>query len=478
VGGDNDAITVTVTGDPLTGITSAPLNLTPSFAPTDTDYVWYCAQGTNSLTIELSSSGTITSGNESGSQLSVPLDVVNDQAVIVVGPDGTQYWIRCLPAEFPHLKITAHGESEPTYYLTGTFQHGLNPGYPMVLNSYGTPVWYLEDVPGSAQDVELLPGTHTIAWAHSHDPYNLYNLDTDTLSTLKPPVPVTDPHELFTDTDGDEWMFSSPVRTGYDLASIGFPTVSNIVDCVVQELNPKHQLIWEWTASDHVSPDEADSLANETGDQGVPAIDVYHCNSIDVDPVDPDNVMVSMRDVGVFLINKATGNVIWKLGGTSVPPMGGEPVLKIVGDPEGMIQGQHDARFQPDDEISLFDDHTDAPGVARAIQYGIDTSDETATMTWEYAAGSSSDSMGSVRRYDANSMPYDEAGTDYLGPKETVVDWGHGVPRAGFSVIDDSNRLLLKVTFPSKVVGNRAQMVPVGALDLTELRDSAGLTYP
>jgi hypothetical protein len=492
-GGADNAVMVKVTGAPLTGVTSSAVALTPSWSAADTDYVWYCANGTNDITLDLSSSGTITSGGKSGTKLSIPVSVVNNQAVVLDAPGGTQYWMRCLPSTFPHLTIGGDGKATPGYYLTGAYNNTRIKvaGYPMILNSYGTPVWYLTGVPQpGGQNVELLPGTHTVAWASGDWDdayYNLYNLDADTLTKLNPPVPVPDAHELYTDRSGDHWMISRPVSTTdpatgqpWDLSSIGFPTIHAIANCVLQELSPTGKLLWEWKADNYVSPDESTKLASEHEDQGVKAVDVYHCNSIDVNPLHPDNILVSMRNVGVYLIDKLTGKPEWKLGGTSVAPQSGEPQLKILDDPETTISGQHDARFEPDGNISMFDDHTSLSGAARGVQYAIDTKAHTATMDWEYTTptGDSDASMGSLRRYDADTTTYDQSGSAYTGPVESVIDWGHGAPTTGFVVVGNSGTVLLDVTMPGGVLGNRAEKVPVTALELKELRDSAGTAYP
>jgi hypothetical protein len=143
---------------------SSPLVLSPAFSPSDTDYVWYCAGGTNQLTLQLSSDGTITSRGETGSAISLSVSVVNNQAVVIRAPSGVHYWIRCLPAAFPQFTVTQSTDESSRYYFTETFKNAKSPGYPLILNSHGTPVWYLNRVPGSSQNAQLLPGAHTVAW--------------------------------------------------------------------------------------------------------------------------------------------------------------------------------------------------------------------------------------------------------------------------------------------------------------------------
>ena len=353
----------------------------------------------------------------------------------------------------------------------------------MILNQYGTPVWYLNGVPDSAQDVELLPHTHTIEWASDRLGYfNFYNLDSETATTFVPPLGAFDGHEFYVDPSGNEWMFADPLRTGYNLSDIGLPKEHAIVDCEVQELSPTGSLLWTWDAAQHVNPDETDGQGGVSRKGSQPAADVYHCNSIDVDPLDENNILVSMRNVGVIQIDKSTGKIDWKIASLDVKtaPMDGEPALSVVGDPEGGIIGQHDARFQPNGDVSIFDDHSRTAGAARGIQYTIDAAADTATMDWEYAApsGSNSASMGSARRYDVNFEPYDQSGSAYAGPQQTIIDWGHGSPLAGFTVLDPSNAVEMTLQFPKGVVGNRAVILPLTDLSLTELRDSAGTALP
>lgn len=478
-GGNKSATLITVGGSTLTNISSSGEQLTPTFSSTDTDYVWHCNATIDNITLHLTSAGTISVGTAHGAKLTIELTVHPNQAVIVVAPDKVQYWIRCLPVTFPHLTVLDTGKAEPGYYVTGSFSTPKVRGYPMILNSHGTPVWYVSSMPGSAQDVELLPGTHTVAWAES-TAYHIYNLDTQQMRTMVPPEKAFDGHELFRDQTGDYWMISRPIVSGVTLAAIGYPTVHSIDDCIIQQISPNGKMLWKWNAINYVSPDEANKLAGVKVVNGTKVADVYHCNSIDVNPTNPNRVLVSMRQAGVFLINKKTKQIIWKLGGTAVAPLDHEPVIRVVGTSEGGFIGQHDARFQPNGKISMFDDHTRTTGAARGIVYSINSANNTASPVWQYVApsGENVDAMGSFRRYDSSTLTFDEAGVGYAGPVETVVDWGAGIPRAGFTVISDKGNLLLRVEFPAGIKGNRGTKAPETSLTLSELRNSAGLPFP
>src|ERR1700730_4204448 len=79
-GGSVDALTVQVTGAPLSNITSSPLSLSPSFAPTITDYVWRCQSGINTLQMTLTavSGGTITVAGRGGNTVTAQESLIEN----------------------------------------------------------------------------------------------------------------------------------------------------------------------------------------------------------------------------------------------------------------------------------------------------------------------------------------------------------------------------------------------------------------
>jgi hypothetical protein len=293
----------------------------------------------------------------SGQPVTISLAVLPNQAIVIYAdsPDGTgttQYWIRCLPPDFPALQVNHAGPASPGwtpgYYFTGNITSSDGAFYAMALDGNGVPVWY-QKVPG-AINVQLLPND-TIAWTAGHgfgigappvgDDYTAFALNTQSVSSLPAAVFPTDPHELTMLPNGDRMMISTPI-VSRDLSPLGngsgdvpaSAADNTISDCVVQEVNPGNQAVWTWDAAQHIGLDEVNTFGSgpDAGPpwmlnqiEGAPAADIFHCNSVavDEDPSSPyfGDVLVSMRDLNaVFLIDRATGDVVWKLGGTDFTP--------------------------------------------------------------------------------------------------------------------------------------------------------------
>ncbi|MFI5282102.1 MAG: aryl-sulfate sulfotransferase [Candidatus Dormibacterales bacterium] len=346
---------------------------------------------------------------------------------------------------------------------------GGSSAYAMVLDNNGTPVWYQKSADLGALDVTLL-SDGTIAWATNEgggvgtDPnaaFNDFDLRTGVMRELKAPVPPMDFHELHQMPNGDLMMLSSPLKSDVDLTPLGFSSSATIIDCVIQEVRPNGQLVWEWRASDHISPGESTHPLTMTVN-GQSVYDIFHCNSIDTDTT-LDRVLLSSRHTdAVYLIDKASGKIIWKMGGNS-PNHDNAQFLTITNDPEGAFHAQHDARFEPDNDISLYDDQTwDAHLAARGVEYHVDPAAGTATLVWSYASpdGHNAIATGSFRRLD--------------GGNDNVIGWGYKANTL-FTEVDAAGNVMLNVTFPGGDFIYRVQKVPITAIDHALLRATAGL---
>ncbi|HWD54550.1 MAG TPA: aryl-sulfate sulfotransferase [Acidimicrobiales bacterium] len=524
---------VAVDGAPLGGVAvAAPYTLNPAFSPATTDYYVACHAGSNELSLTLTGSeGPISvSTNQAaspapGASVNISLEVAPNQAIVLYAPSPggvagtTQYWVRCIPPDFPALQVNQAGPASPGwtpgYYYTGNLATANGVHYAMVLDGNGVPVWYQKLPTGDTGPSNVEPlSNDTIAWSPNAGPgfgagdnisaYTGFDLSTQTtIASLPAAVTPTDPHELTPLPNGDRMMISTPLMTK-DLTTLGngvggassSEANNTVVDCVVQEVNPSNQAVWTWDAQTHIGLDETNTLSGLPfagpawglgQPDGVPAADIYHCNSVAVDEDSSSpyfgDVLVSMRHLNaVFLIDRTTGNVVWKLGGTAFTSHDPETTqdvpaqrLAITGDSETQFCGQHDARLVPTpnpavEDVSVYDDHTNCGGAARGVEYALDLGAGTATPDWQYAQpdGLAAAATGSFRRTPD--------GANDIGSGSSVIGWGFSVGfPSGFTEVDSSGHVLCDIRFAVDGL-YRAIKVDASQVNLQLLRQTAGWT--
>jgi hypothetical protein len=488
-----DAIDSGPPGPMLASLTVSPLTLEPAFAPDVHDYYVRCAAGTNSLTVSVTAAGyattNITSPAASGpaQEQTVTLDVLENQAIVAtatLGPASTEYWVRCLPHDFPLISTTLHPEAGAPpagYYFIGNVfkSNAPNPpdgSYGMVLDVRGTPVWYGRTVQGNfgAKLVELLdPNTIVYVpnfgdtlgeYVGSFELHTLNPVGVRYLATVGMPL---DTHELRIAHNGDYLLFASPIVGGFDLGPYdgGFGPDANVLDCVLQELSPDGGLVWQWTASDHVDIVKETTQPGNitvTNDAGKPvvALEAFHCNSIDEDP--NGDLLVSMRNLdAVFLVSRATGTMIWKMGGTAYNKDNATHIT-VENDPLHGFYRQHHVTFQPDGTITVFDDETSRGNVpARGLQLTVSPDAGSATIVWQADEKPSTIGMGSVT---------------ILPDGSHVIGWGYpaipNIPQmTEFNAAGDD---VLDFYYPGGDSSYRALKVQATAVDLETLRTSIG----
>lgn len=464
-GAPADTTNVGDSSSSVISISTWPLLMQPSFSPDIENYVVHCASGTNNVTLSTTdASGTID----------LALTMLEDHAVVVAG----KYWIRCLPHDFPVIYPMQHsdvGVPTPGWYLLGNAVIAPTyAGFAMVLDTNGTPVWY--ERAGTVLDIEsfttntlsFMPaGTAPFGWNVDIN-FNMLSLSTGAAVSVGALAgDATDGHDLRLLPNGDHLVLSYPIEDGVDLLGLAtygtnLPLSDGVTmaDCQVQEVDPFGNLVWSWLASDHIDPVKESLEPTPYAVNGETVIDVFHCNSIDVDS--SGNLLVSSRHMNsVFYIDKASGKIQWKLGGTAYNK-DGAAIIAVTGDREGSFQMQHDARFEANGDISVFDDHGEVAGagVARGIEYALDHTANTATIAWEYDGTTQSAYMGSFRRYSDG---------------ENVIGWG-GTPdwRALTEITPDGGDVL-DIYFAKGNSSYRSVKVPITQLDIDVMRASVGL---
>jgi hypothetical protein len=488
---------------------SVPMPLVPSFSSSVHDYYVRCVEGPNPLSIAMQASRGASSllvGPEVSPSLpaqTVSLNVNENQAVVAAAIKGsatTEYWVRCLPHDMPAMRMTPHPEAgtpPPGYYLVGTFLIGDweaagVAGYAMVLNGDGVPVWYMRQINGSTvYDVDnIVDGAISFFGYRSAAPgqFELFHLNPPSLSLIGPTATWVSLHDFRVIPAGYAVEIVH-VMKDVDLTglTVSLPNGraralgpgSAIWDYGILEFDKTGKVLWTWDAFEHIDPVKETTATEYQGvtSEGGTIVDTEHLNSIDVDPAN-GNILVSARDTNaLFYIDRTTGKILWKLGGTAYSKDGAAHVP--VSDP---FVGQHDARLQPGwstdcggrGQISLFDDKTDTSLPARGVLYNVVVGTEEcgakdagprapgATVAWQYAQTGNTNFLGSFRISPDGSR---------------VVCWGWtSTPKSVFTEVDANGHDLLDFDFTDgTAVSYRVIKVPLSAFDLNVLHSTAGL---
>jgi hypothetical protein len=437
--------------------------LYPSFNTSVTDYVSRCdSSAPVQVSVSAPADTTVSVGGAPAASGDFTAEVTRDvgQSFTIVVQTSSQapstYSVRCLPADFPSLTGQTSGPTQAEYYITVPLPNGAKAkSYPTIFDDHGVPVWW--GPPTNTYFATLLEGK--IAWTINTSPggaeeHNLDGSIARTINTNNPAGGLSDGHDVLHLPNGNDVMVTNVPRSPVDLTALGGPPTATVLDQVIQELKPDGTVAWSWDTYDHIPPSEMDSQWNQTFIvNGSSPYDVYHWNSIEFTGT---GFILSFRHLdAVYNIDKTTGNVAWKLGGSPRAEslvVNNDPVFSG-GDHFG---GQHDARLLSDGTVTLHDNGSNRGRPPRAVRYQIDTSatPPTATLVEQLLDPliASSFCCGSARKLD---------GGDW------VMGWG-GTNTATEMAPDGTREVLLQ--FGDGKILYRTIPVPFGQLDLGALR--------
>ncbi len=445
----------------------------PAFSPDQHDLAVRCTAGSNSITVRATAAlGATVSVAAADQPAPVPvgasavtsLALAENGAFVVragrPGAPGDEYWVRCLPHDFPPVAVQRTDVARPGWYLTDdAFPSAGSPygHFMMILDDHGAPVWYHRVAAPSVNLTRLADGS--LAWtqllgqgfgdgSHPDGAVEVHALDGTLLRTIKAVGSFTDHHDITELPNGNIVVVTYVQRAGVDLTAIGMGTNQTVWDGHLQEIDPAGNVVWTWKSEDHIPVSDT---TYPLVFPGVTGVDLVHINSVQLAP-DGDLIVSARHTDTVYKIRRnATGDVVWRVGGRSSD-------VRFVDDPDNGFGRQHDAQLLPDGHLRVFDNRTELPGAPRSAEYALDFAARTATLVGERqdAAVPVSFGVGSARSLDG----------------DLVITWGGSTNPVSIEVDGQGReiqRTTMGVAFPY-----RTKKLPLDAFDIGALRATAG----
>jgi len=437
--------------------------LFPEFDRAEARYVSRCGRGATPIRVEAGPQTTVAVGSAepSGGEIEVDPGVRpgEDFPIVVHAADTREtYRVRCLPADFPSWKFEELGPIDPGLFVVSFRPSRDARPWVIVFDHEGVPRWWY--TPRSrALWAQVLDGG-TVSWARSFgdgyglDPrmaHEVRSVSGRLVRTVRTKGEIVDGHEFRELENGNVLVDTYAPGGRVDLSRFGGPESASAVFAEVQEIDPEGRVVWRWNSRRHVGLEETgrwwrNVLSNGKNTGGVATFDPVHVNSIELRG--QDEVVVSMRHTdAIYGIERSTGHIVWKLGGTETPVS-----LRVVGDPaEKLFGGQHDARVGENGDLSVYDNGKDRPRRPRVVSYSLDLERRTATYL-----GQLNDPRIETSHCCGSARPLSGGGW--------LVSWGDNPLVTAF---DRDERVAFRLRLPVSTF--RAVPVPEGATSVAAL---------
>jgi hypothetical protein len=238
---------------------------------------------------------------------------------------------------------------------------------------------------------------------------------------------TSDVHEFLL-TPANTALLLSTRAVPMNLTPYGGPSNGYVQDFAVQEIDLQtNNVVFFWDALKNiplVNSFEPASSASSSGN----IWDAYHLNSVGLTD-SPADILVSGRNTStIYRINKPTGRIVWQLGGK-------QSNFAIESGAE--FSWQHDARFLPNNVVSMFDDNccennggSVPPGTppSHGLFLQLDLTNMTASLQTEYY-------------HDPNLNIGSQGNAQSLADGNVFIGWGqsayYGEFAPGGNTVDD-----------------------------------------
>ncbi|HET9253122.1 MAG TPA: aryl-sulfate sulfotransferase [Candidatus Eisenbacteria bacterium] len=336
-----------------------------------------------------------------------------------------------VPPDFPRIQTTLPGIPAPGRIFLGSFSQS-DPSaasYLMILENDGTPVFHRR-LPSRGFDFKLQPDGRLTYFDPTFDGFYALDSTYTVVDSFQCGNGLTtDFHDLLVLPNGHALLMSYETRimdmTAYDPK--GWPN-AEVVGLVIQEIDRAKNVVFEWKSWDHFDVTDATGIS-----LGNRRVDYVHGNSLDLDR--DGNLLLSSRSLNeVTKISRATGEVLWRLGGKRNQfqfKEGATPFYR-----------QHSARSVGDGRLLLYDNgNFHSPPYSRAVEYEIDEVEMGVKEVWEY-------------RHEPDVFGAFSGSVQRLPNGNTLVGWGSTTPT--LTEVDPKGDVVYELTFDPGIFSYRA----------------------
>lgn len=361
-----------------------------------------------------------------------------------------------LPADFPSSRFESLRPAPPGLFVVTFSSSADQRPWVIVFDTKGVPRWWYNPDTRALWGQILANGD--LVWARSFgdgyglDPRMAHEVRSESgrlLRLVRTGGSIVDGHEYRQLPNGNVLLDTYVPETA-DLRRFGGPKLAAIASAEVQEVDPAGKVLWHWNSRGHIGLRETgrwwrNVLSNPRRRLHREIFDPVHINSIE--PRGSEVVISTRHTDAVYGIDRATGEINWKLGGIRTGKS-----LRVTGDPATkLLGGQHDARIDRRGRLTVFDNGKDRPRRPRVVFYRLDLKQRRAIYRGQLndPEVKRSHCCGSARELNGGGW---------------LVSWGDNPLVTGF---DRAGRIAFRLHLPASTF--RAVPAPPGATSVAQL---------
>jgi hypothetical protein len=313
---------------------------------------------------------------------------------------------------------------------------------PLIIDGSGEPVWFhpLRDATADAFnfEVQTYRGEAVLTWWVGHHggygqgEYVIADRAYNEITRVRAGNGYEGDHHEFLITPEDTALLTVYSEVPMDLSPFGGPVDAAVLDSLAREVDIETgEVLFEWHSLDHVGIEESYYHPSPDLER---AFDYFHINSIDPYP-DGYLTISARRTSAVYKVDRESGEVVWRLGGKKSDFEMGTGTETAF---------QHDARYHPENTITIFDNGRANDVQSRGIAVEVDEDAMRATLVGEFAHPDEllADTQGNVQVLPGGNV---------------FIGWGS---EPYFSEFSPDGELLFDAKFPPAIESYRAFRFP------------------